>query len=88
MPDGKVPPPLDPMGERPLYECLKPGLPHTDRLTLTKAMQKNMKDYEKLILHDRESGTLQHDAVVVCEMDRAFGKNLQQPVHCERNSVP
>ena len=74
MPDGKVPPPLDPMGERPLYECLKPGLPHTDRLTLTKAMQKNMKDYEKLILHDRESGTLQHDAVVVCEMDRAFGK--------------
>ena len=68
------PQPMDPFGTVSLASFLKPNLPHTARESLTSIMRTNLGNYEKLIRDKMEAGDVTPGTLVVCELDRAFGK--------------
>jgi len=72
-----VPPPLEPFGLVRLRDFLVPGLPATLRNPLTPSMKENLVKYEEAIQADIQSGTIEHGAVICCELDRAFGKTYK-----------
>ena len=72
--DADPPPPLPPFGTVTLRDFLQAGLPATPRNSLTKCMAKNLADYEKCIKDKIEKGEILPGPLVVCELDRAFGK--------------
>ena len=57
-----------------LASFLKPNLPCTARESLTSIMRSNLSNYEKLIRDKIEAGDVTPGTLVVCELDRAFGK--------------
>ena len=59
----KPPRPMDPF-----------ALPYTARESLTSIMRSNLGNYEKLIRDKIEAGDVTPGTLVVCELDRAFGK--------------
>lgn len=73
----EVPAPLEPFGQASLKDFVKKGLPATPRESLTKTMQKNLEGYEKLIEQKLKDGTLSPGSLVVCELDRGFGKTYK-----------
>lgn len=81
----QVPPPLASFGTGRLSDFLKQGLPATPRESLTPTMRQNLKDYESL-LQERISKKLMDpnvDAVVICELDRAFNKTYSPVMNSE-----
>ena len=70
----KPPQPMDPFGTVSLASFLKPNLPCTARESLTSIMRTNLGNYEKLIRDKIEAGDVTPGTLVVCELDRAFGK--------------
>ena len=70
----KPPQPMDPFGTVSLASFLKPNLPCTARESLTSIMRSNLGNYEKLIRDKIEAGDVTPGTLVVCELDRAFGK--------------
>lgn len=68
------PAPMGPFGNVSLATFLKPNLPSTPRDSLTHIMRTNLGNYEKLIREKIKAGDLSPGPLVVCELDRAFGK--------------